>query len=506
MNKHFYIILLTFFTVPLQAQVTVDNFESGNKGWDAVTWMGYTDVRRNDYKSGINLSDYVMFTQRAAGDNNWAGAILKPYQTNGYKYLHAYMYRSNSGVPNLKVSDTNAQDLVPMNRIVANEWQDVVFDISDYETSGIEFIFFMVDRADVTELAWMLIDEICLSNDPTPRTAVVGSDPVTPPATDDYQLVWSDEFNGTALDTDIWNIEVNGDGGGNNELQYYCEKAVRLENGCLVLTATKEDYMGKKCTSGRVNTLGKVYYTYGKIEARIKFPNTANGLWPAFWQMGNNFSEVGWPKCGETDIIELGHVNGINSGTQDRYFNGAMHVGSAWNTVWSDAQSITYNYSVEDDFHLISMIWTPTSIDMYVDKDIYPNAAPYFHADLKSDPDPDYDRSIVFGKPNFIIFNLAVGGNFPSIYDINGITALADGPRSMYVDYVRVYQKGEAGETLVGKNANQPSAVENVENTEINRIEYYDLQGRLLRAQPQGISIRRTIYKNGTIKTEKLLK
>ena len=247
---------------------------------------------------------------------------------------------------------------------------------------------------------------------------------------DDYTLVWNEDFTDTTLDRNVWNIEVNGDGGGNNELQYYCEKGVTLDiepttgKRCLVLTATKEDYKSKKCTSGRVNTKNNLYYTFGKIEARIKFPNTANGLWPAFWQMGNDFDQVGWPRCGETDIIELGNANGINRGTQDRYFNGALHLGSAWNTVWCDAQDITYPYSVEDTFHIVTMIWTPTSIDMYMDRDANPGVKPYFHADLEPNNDANYDRSRVFAKPNFIIANLAVGGNFPQIWDITRLLPL----------------------------------------------------------------------------------
>ena len=190
----------------------------------------------------------------------------------------------------------------------------------------------------------------------------------------EYSLVWNEDFTDGTLDTQVWNIEVNGDGGGNNELQYYCEKGVSLGvepttgKHCLILTATKEEYHSRHCTSGRVNTKKKLYYTFGRIDARIKFPQTANGLWPAFWQMGNNFDQVGWPKCGETDIIELGHQNAFSKGTQDRYFNGAMHVGRKWDQVWSEAKSVTWPYSVEDTFHIVTMIWTPTSVDMYMDK------------------------------------------------------------------------------------------------------------------------------------------
>lgn len=290
----------------------------------------------------------------------------------------------------------------------------------------------------------------------------------------DYQLVWNEDFTDGALDNAVWNIEVNGDGGGNNELQYYCEKGVSLGTEpttgkqCLILTATKEDYKGKKCTSGRVNTLGKMTYTFGRIDARIKFPQTANGLWPAFWQMGNNYDQVGWPRCGETDIIELGHQNAFSKGTQDRYFNGAMHLGSAWNSVWSDAQAVTWHYSVEDTFHIVTMIWTPTSVDMYMDKDAHPENGAYFHADLEPNDNADYNRQLVFGKPNFIIANVAVGGNFPGLFDINKITALANGPRSMYIDWIRIYQRGDANESFSCPSASdaiEPDRAQGIEPT-----------------------------------------
>lgn len=279
----------------------------------------------------------------------------------------------------------------------------------------------------------------------------------------DYTLVWNEDFTDGSLDHNVWNIEVNGDGGGNNELQYYCEKAVTVGTEpttgkqCLILTATKESMGGRDCTSGRVNSKNKMYYTFGRIEARIKFPNTANGLWPAFWQMGNNYDQVGWPRCGETDLIELGHQNAFAAGTQDRYFNGAMHVGRRWDQVWSEANSVTWDYSVEDTFHIVSMVWTPTSIDMYMD-DV---PTPYFHANLEPNEDADYNRQLVFGKPNFVIANVAVGGNFPGIYAVNQVSALANGPRSMYIDWIRIYQRGDANQSFTCPSASDPIEPEN---------------------------------------------
>mgnify|MGYP004514311545 CR=1 FL=1 len=147
----------------------------------------------------------------------------------------------------------------------------------------------------------------------------VGFDAYAVPKKDGYKLVWKDNFDGSALNRDYWNVEVNGSGCGNNELQYYVDNAdnVAVRDGNLVITARRQDYDGHAFTSGRVNTCGKVGFTYGIVEARIKLPKTANGLWPAFWMMGDDIKECGWPACGETDVLEMGHADGIMDGTQD---------------------------------------------------------------------------------------------------------------------------------------------------------------------------------------------
>ncbi|MDR1974180.1 MAG: glycoside hydrolase family 16 protein [Bacteroidales bacterium] len=259
-----------------------------------------------------------------------------------------------------------------------------------------------------------------------------------------YTLVWVDNFNTAKLDTSNWNIEENG--GNSNELQFYREENVSLgiepQSGkqCLILTAKKETYQGKTATSGRVNSLGKKIFEYGRIEASIKLPQTANGLWPAFWMMGNDYPAVGWPHCGEIDIFEMGSYGGIRNSIQDRYFNGACHWG-----LWDNganpsyAKAITNSYSMQDTFHLYTLIWDDNYIRMYLDIDKYPDAKPYYEMDI-SDKSSDYSPGNYFHKEFFIIFNIAVGGNFPKILDIAGITALSSGEAKMYVDFVRIYQ------------------------------------------------------------------
>ena len=297
-----------------------------------------------------------------------------------------------------------------------------------------------------------------------------------------YTLVWEDNFEADELNADYWNVDDNARGGGNAELQYYAPKNVTVEKhpvsgeGCLVLSAQREDYYyttaeGKQgyrpATSGRLNTQDKVTVEYGRVEARIAFPYTANGLWPAFWMLGNNLAtnllaavleaqgRVVWPKCGEIDICEMGHKNGITEGTQDRYFNGACHWGESWNNgaYPNVGQFHTWDYPVQGDFHLFTLDWTEDSIAMYLDMDKYPDAKPYFELSLRGKDvnEPGH----YFNHPFYLVLNLSVGGFFPDMPNpekysdvidkslLEPVTALPEdgSPVKMYVDYIRVYKQ-----------------------------------------------------------------
>ena len=166
--------------------------------------------------------------------------------------------------------------------------------------------------------------------------------------------------------------------------------------------------------------------------------------------MGNDYDQVGWPRCGETDIMEFGNATGIKNGTQDRYFNGACHWGQSWENHPNYARAVTYQYSLQDDeFHIYTLIWDEEKVAMYVDLDKYPDAEPYYIMTIPATNDTN-SPGYYFHKENFILFNLAVGGNFPGIWDINQITALNesnDYQASMYVNYVKIYQKGTADES-----------------------------------------------------------
>ena len=278
--------------------------------------------------------------------------------------------------------------------------------------------------------------------------------------TNGYRLVWEDTFDGTSLDETKWNIEVTNSPA-NNEIQAYRRQNVSIEvdpatgRSCLCLTARKESYGGKPTTSGRVNTQGKVAYKYGKVEAMIKLPKTYKGLWPAFWMMGDDIHNpgVGWPACGEIDIFEMGNSGGFGSvAKSEAYLNGATHCAPAgrWDADNCQYRNATWSYSLQDDFHLFTLIWDEQSLACYIDLDKYPDGEPYFSLDISQEGHEihnDYSCWHVycyFHKEFHVLLNLAVGGDFPGIKKVDGITALNEDngyEARMLIDYVRIYQK-----------------------------------------------------------------
>ena len=241
-----------------------------------------------------------------------------------------------------------------------------------------------------------------------------------PTSYQDLSLAWSDEFEGTALDAAYWNAEVNGDGGGNNELQYYRSQNAYLREGLLVIEARREDFGGKNYTSARLTTEDKFEFKYGRIDIRAALP-TGQGLWPALWMLGANFKEVGWPRSGEIDIMELvGQDN-------DRVF-GTVH----WDNNGSKAQyptsgggfEVSNGETFNNQYHVFSLAWSESGLEWFVDGERYQTF------DINNGAGLD-----AFRKAFFLIFNIAVGGNLPG--SPNGDTEF---PQYMHVDYVRVYQ------------------------------------------------------------------
>lgn len=244
----------------------------------------------------------------------------------------------------------------------------------------------------------------------------------TPLSYPGYNLVWSDEFSGSNLDLTAWNQEIgNGSGGwGNNELEYYTNslKNVFLSNGNLIIEARKEAISGFNYSSGRMTTQNKKNFKFGRIDIRAKLP-VAKGMWPALWMLGANITSVGWPACGEMDIMEL-------VGSSPGRVRSTMHWKSANGTHLSkgaDYNSTSGDFSQQ--FHVFSIVWTQDVIKSYIDDKLYLTTTV---ADVGV---PNYP----FNADQFLIFNVAVGGDWPGPPD-----ATTPFPQRMFVDYVRVFQ------------------------------------------------------------------
>ena len=235
----------------------------------------------------------------------------------------------------------------------------------------------------------------------------------------ELQLIWSDEFDANgAPNASKWgyNTGTGDNGWGNNESQYYTDRLenAQVEGGLLKITAKKEDFMGAEYTSARLLTAGKFEFTYGRIDVRAKLP-AGGGVWPAIWMLGANFGSVGWPACGEIDIMEY---VGNNPG----------HISSALHTTSSSGATVNYKAtSISNEtteFHLYSAIWTENSITFLLDDVEY----------YTYNPSPKNDATWPFYNNQFIILNIAMGGNLGGTIDPNFNTS------TMEIDYVRVYQ------------------------------------------------------------------
>lgn len=231
------------------------------------------------------------------------------------------------------------------------------------------------------------------------------------------KLVWEENFNGTSLDQKVWNFELgngcpNNCGWGNNEKQVYTDKNHLLQDGNLIITIDKE---GDKYTSSRITTAGKKEFQYGRMEARAKIP-TGKGIWPAFWMLGSNISKVGWPKCGEIDILEY-------VGREPSEVYTTLHTqDSHGNSVNSKKTKIK---NIEQGFHVYAIDWTKDKIEFFVDGILV----------YKFQPEVKSEDIWPFNQPFYFILNTAVGGNFGG-HDVDDSIF----PQQFVIDYVRVYQ------------------------------------------------------------------
>ncbi len=247
----------------------------------------------------------------------------------------------------------------------------------------------------------------------------------TDPVPLEWTLAWADEFEGAAgqsPDPTRWGFDIGTDWG-NQQLEYDTARAQNASldgAGNLAIIARKENYLESEYTSARINTRGRFEQARGRFEARIKLP-VGQGIWPAFWALGNDFGTVGWPNCGEIDIMEY-------RGQEPNVILGTIH-----GPGYSGGNSVGTRYTLpganfNDDYHVFAVEWSESRITWFVDDIVYQVLTP---ADLPA------GGRWVFDHPFFLILNLAVGGNFVGPPDESTVF-----PQTMLVDWVRVYRSG----------------------------------------------------------------
>ena len=242
-----------------------------------------------------------------------------------------------------------------------------------------------------------------------------------------WNIVWSDEFDGTTIASTNWTFETgNNNGWGNNELEYYTSRSQNafVTNGLLHIAARQESFGGFNYTSARMKSQYHFVKQYGNIEFRAKLPSGV-GFWPALWMLGNNFPSVGWPACGEIDIME-------SKGAVPGQVQGTIHYSNASN---QHVQSTgVYNFPAGNgatNFHTYLLSWATNSIQWYVDGQLYETQTSWTSS---TGPYP-----APFNQPFYFIMNLAVGGNYLGNPNTNSINTNAVWPGEMQIDYVRVY-------------------------------------------------------------------
>lgn len=263
-------------------------------------------------------------------------------------------------------------------------------------------------------------------------------------ATTSSTLVWSDEFNGSSIDTSKWNFEIGTGswGWGNNEQQYYTNRSdnAYVSGGALHIRAKRESYGGMNYTSARLITNGKFTFTYGYVEARLALPSS-QGIWPAFWMLGANIGSVGWPACGEIDIMEA--INAENRTYATCHWDNGGHA----------SYGLASGYFDITQYHTYGMQWDNQYIRMFVDG----NKIYEIYIGNNSGGTDEFHR------PFYLLLNVAVGGNWPGFNIDNNAF-----PQEMKVDYVRVYQENPNYSSSSSNNVDNNNSNNNSNNSSNN--------------------------------------
>lgn len=418
----------------------------GGEGCPSISWSVVNDVDRGDVLEVTHAPDAglgAIFTKTST-----------PYDLSDYAGgTIEFDVKIISGDNNLTMkidciySCTSGD--YPLGAVEGSDWVSLSVDINDLVGNGLSLltidtgIVIWASDHDSTVFRIDNVRWVANPNGPTTGTGNTGGtisewvkvDPnngySTPAEYPGYTKVWADEFNGTSLNTDDWTFEIGTTdafgnvGWGNNELQYYREENTYLENGLLVIEARKETYNGSAYTSSRIKTMDKFSFRFGRVDIRAAVAE-GKGLWSALWMMGQNWSQEGWPYCGELDIIDtIGGIGQESNVVHNAYWNDGG-IGSSYSPAnYGNNYDLSGGETFSNTFHVFSIEWTEDSIIWYVD-DVQSHAMNIDSDDLRE----------AFQKDFFFIFNVAVGGNWPGTPVTN-----TQFPRGMLVDYIRVFQE-----------------------------------------------------------------
>ncbi len=452
-----------FFRSELAADGLVDDFENGiwmqAKG-DTFIGLVPDGGAALAVRQAVLADDLALPNQKADANNLLAisydetGGSYRHYFTDGlnpsaqdwsaYQGVGMWFHGDNSG-RTVEVSLYSADDAAASTGFAdeASGWQYVLipFDLleGELDAAAVTGYGLNITAADETAPGTLYLDHVKLYSMEN-TTAVVWRDaqPVERLIIDasinwesrEWELVWSDEFEAEAnasVSSENWTCEVGGHGWGNNELQYYTTSPDNVSHngdGQLVITAMRgqpEDnrtcwYGQCAFTSARCTTQDKFEFTYGRVEARLKLPY-GPGIWPAFWMLGADFPEVGWPNSGEIDIME-------NIGREPNTLYGTVH-GPGYSGASGIGGHIVRDEPLAADFHVYAIEWDPQVIRWYIDGELFNT----FSVNSLRNQKWVYDHDF------FMIMNVAVGGDWPGHPDTT-----TEFPQQMLVDYVRVYQ------------------------------------------------------------------
>ncbi len=368
-----------------------------------------------DPNGGEQVDDPILFAGDAVrfeGDsgNSTFSFVIRTNNPSTEEITFSYETRNGDAIAGEDFVSANGTGTIALGETQTTVDIEIIGD-EDYEKDE-DFEFFISNATNATitgasSTGTIRNDDNFLPTDDTGYS--------TPMSYAGYTLAWSDEFDGAAVNTNDWTFETGtgNNGWGNNELQNYTNGGNAFQSlGKLVIEIREESGY----TSTRMITKGKKYFKYGRVDIRAKLPQ-GQGLWPALWMLGENINDVGWPACGEIDIMEV-------VGHEPNKLHGTAH--------WADQNGVRQQYgnsttlssgTFADEFHVFSIVWNAQSIKWYLDDTLY-NTISITPANLAE-----------FKEEFFFIFNVAVGGDWPGSPDATTVF-----PQRMIVDYIRMFQ------------------------------------------------------------------